>query len=189
MSRLPNFFIAGAPKTGTTSLYHYLDQHPQVYMSTIKEPHYFASEIRESNIAPHRRRAIAQEGSDARSFLAGSMDHKRFGGIVDSWPAYLRLFENATRQTAIGEASVCYLWSPSAAANIAASIPHAKIIILLRDPADRAFAQYLHGRSHGAILGSFRQHIDECLAHRSTQLSEHHPFLEFGLYAEQIRRY
>jgi hypothetical protein len=43
---LPNFFIAGAPKSGTTSLYHYLGQHPEIYMSPIKEPNYFASEIR-----------------------------------------------------------------------------------------------------------------------------------------------
>jgi len=49
MSRLPNFFIVGAPKAGTTSLYYYLDQHPQVYRSAIKEPHFFAAEIREEN--------------------------------------------------------------------------------------------------------------------------------------------
>jgi hypothetical protein len=43
---LPSFFIAGAPKTGTTSLHHYLDQHPEIYMSPVKEPCYFASEVR-----------------------------------------------------------------------------------------------------------------------------------------------
>jgi len=43
---LPSFFIVGAPKTGTTSLHHYLDQHPQIYMSPVKEPCYFASEVR-----------------------------------------------------------------------------------------------------------------------------------------------
>ena len=48
---LPNFFIAGAPKSGTTSLYHYLDQRPDIHMSRIKEPNYFASEIRLENFS------------------------------------------------------------------------------------------------------------------------------------------
>jgi Sulfotransferase family len=43
---LPNFFIVGAPKSGTTSLYHCLDQHPEIYMSPVKEPSFFASDIR-----------------------------------------------------------------------------------------------------------------------------------------------
>ena len=46
---MPNFFIVGAPKAGTTSLYHYLDQHPDIYMSPVKEPNYFAAEIRPEN--------------------------------------------------------------------------------------------------------------------------------------------
>ena len=55
---VPNFFIAGAPKAGTTSLYHYLDQHPQVYMCPIKEPNFFAEEIREENCGPELRRGV-----------------------------------------------------------------------------------------------------------------------------------
>ena len=46
---LPNFFIVGAPKAGSTSLYYYLDQHPQIYMSPIKEPCFFAPEIKPGN--------------------------------------------------------------------------------------------------------------------------------------------
>ena len=59
MSRLPDFFIIGAPKAGTTSLYHYLDQHPEVFMSAIKEPHFFAAEIREERFDPELRRRMA----------------------------------------------------------------------------------------------------------------------------------
>ena len=56
---LPNFFVAGAPKAGTTSLYRYLDQHPEIYMSPIKEPHFFAEEIRIGNFTDEtRRRAL-----------------------------------------------------------------------------------------------------------------------------------
>src|SRR6185436_14847515 len=112
MRRLPNFFIAGAPKAGTTSLYHYLDQHPQIYMSAIKEPHYFAAEVREENFDPKLRHWVARDTGDLREFLSGPMREKRFGGIVAGWEDYLRLFANAGAESAVGEASVCYLWSP-----------------------------------------------------------------------------
>ncbi len=189
MSRLPNFFIIGAPKAGTTSLYHYLDQHPQVYMSAIKEPHFFAAEIREENFDLKLRRAIARDTRGVREFLSRPMRQKRFGGIVTDWEDYLRLFANANNESALGEASVCYLWSPTALQRIADSVPDAKILVMLRDPAERAFSQYLHGLGNGAIQCSFREHIQRNLRHRSGQFCAHYPFLEFGLYSEQLGRY
>lgn len=189
MSRLPNFFIVGAPKAGTTSLYHYLDQHAQVYMSAIKEPHFFAAEIREENFGADLRRAAARDARGLREFLSGPMRQKRFGGIVADWEDYLRLFANAGEESALGEASVCYLWSPTAAGRIAERIPDARILVMLRNPADRAFSQYLHGVGLGAIRWSFREHIERNLRHRSREFCVHYPFLEFGLYSEQLGRY
>src|ERR1022692_2524437 len=65
----PNFFLVGAPKAGTTSLYHYLRQHPQIYMSPIKEPNYFASEISIENVCEGMRdHARRERGSASRIF-------------------------------------------------------------------------------------------------------------------------
>jgi hypothetical protein len=189
MSRLPNFFIAGAPKAGTTSLYSYLDQHPQIYMSAIKEPHFFAPEGREENFDPQFRRGIARDTRGLREFLSGPMRDKRFGGIVTDWQDYLRLFANAIHEPALGEGSVCYLWSPTAPGKIASRIPDARILVMLRDPAERAFSQYLQGLGNGAIRWSLREHIQRNLRHGSGQFSVHYPFLEFGLYSEQLSRY
>src|SRR3954447_2840371 len=129
MARLPNFFIVGAPKAGTTSLYHYLDQHPQIYMSAIKEPHFFASEVRKDNFDAGLRRGIADQTRGLPEFLAGPMSHKRFAGIVTDWEDYVRLFANAGKEPALGEASVCYLWSPTAPEHIASRVPNAKILV------------------------------------------------------------
>src|SRR5579872_275792 len=189
MSRLPTFFIVGAPKAGTTSLYRYLDEHPRIYMSAVKEPHFFAPEVREENFDPAFRKRVAQDARAVRKFVSGAMLEKRFGGIVSDWEDYQRLFSGAGDAAAIGEASTCYLWSPGAPDRIAAAIPNAKIVVLLRDPADRAYSQYLHGVGNGAIRWTFREHIRRNLADRSGRFSIHYPFLELGLYSDQLRRY
>ena len=185
---LPNFFIVGAPKAGTTSLYHQLDQHPQVYMSPVKEPCYFASEIRPGNFEEEHQPRIKREAQELQRYLTGSLAEKRFGGIVTEWDDYLKLFQNGTGEKAIGEASVCYLWSETAAKNIASKIPDAKIIMILRDPAERAFSQYLHTVADGLVRRSFREQI-ELGTKNSGKFSVLHPFLEFGMYYEQVKRY
>lgn len=186
---LPNFFIVGAPKAGTTSLYHYLSQHPDVYMSPIKEPNYFASEIRAENIEPQWQ-AWAQQGNELlQEYLRGPMREKRFGGLVSNWSDYLKLFQNVNGEKAIGEASVCYLWSRTAARNIASATSHAKIIMVLRNPVDRAFSQYKQAVANGLVGSSFREQVRTALHRKTTKLELLNPFLEFGLYHDQVKRF
>ena len=104
--KLPNFFIVGAMKSGTTSLYWYLNAHPQVYMSPMKEPNYFCKDY-------------TSESADRR-------------GKVTNWNDYVRLFEAAGNEIAIGEASVVYLGSRCAAQEIHQALPNSRILILLR---------------------------------------------------------
>jgi hypothetical protein len=188
-TRTPNFFIVGAPKAGTTSLYHYLDQHPDIYMSPLKEPSHFSLEVRPENFEPALQPQARRDEEAVRNYLAGPLDQKRFSGIVRNYDDYLRLFAAAREQTAIGEASVCYLWSKTAPDAIASRLPHARIIIILRDPADRAFSQYLHNVSDGVVSSTFREHIDASLHRAGDAFGVLHPMLEFGLYADQVQRY
>lgn len=186
---MPNFFLAGAPKAGTTSLYHYLSQHPQIYMSPIKEPCYFASEFRPENCAKALQPAVERNQRDLRKYLDGPMRELRFGGVVTDWQDYQRLFQPVRSQTAVGEASPGYLWSESAARNIHGKIPDAKILLILRNPADRAFSQYLHQVTVGGIRLTFRQQLHACLQNRSRRFSLQYPMLEFGLYHSQLTRF
>jgi hypothetical protein len=187
--RLPDFFIVGAAKAGTTSLYHYLDQHPDIYMSPLKEPAYFSLEVRPGNFVASRQAHVRRVVEETRAYLRGPMLEKRANGIVCEWDDYLRLFAAASTQHTAGEASVAYLWSKTAPAEIAARIPQARILMVLREPQERAFSQYLHGVSDGILAQSFRQYIRASLRETGEAMGLHHPFLEMGFYADQIQRY
>lgn len=186
---LPNFFIVGAPKAGTDELFYDLDQHSDVYMSPLKEPCYFASEIRPQSFHPSLRRQAELTAASTREYINEGMPQKRFGGIISDTRDYERLFSGVTTEKAIGEGSVCYLWSNSAPAAIASAVPHARIIIVLMDPSERAFQQHLKSVSDGTLGHSFRKHLNAALQQQSSQLSMYHPFLAFGSYFDQVRRY
>src|ERR1051325_186535 len=111
---LPNFFIVGAARSGTTSLYEYLSQAHSIYMSPIKEPHFFAPNARSS----------------------------QYSRVIRDWYEYLKLFDHVKNEIAIGEASPSYLWDHESPTFIQRTIPQARIIILLRDPIKRAFSHY-----------------------------------------------
>jgi hypothetical protein len=186
---LPNFFIVGAPKAGSTSLYYYLGEHPQIYMSPIKEPCFFATEIKPDNFIEEFRGPAQRSLQVLEEYLDGPMTDRRFSGLILERKQYLKLFRNVRDEQAIGEASVCYLWSTEAARNIREEIPGAKIIMVLRDPADRAFSQYLHAITNGLFDGSFREMLQASLTSAGSKFGILHPFLELGMYYRQVKRY
>jgi hypothetical protein len=187
--RLPNFFIVGTGKAGTTSLHRYLRQHPQIYMSPVKEPSYFASEIRGDTLGKAFQRHVRRRSLDLSKELNDGKPVKPFGRLVSDWDDYLRLFQQADAETAIGEASANYLWSETAAANIHACIPDARIVMILRDPSERAFSQYLHQLAAGLTKDTFRRHVEECARGGRREMGIYYPFLEIGLYYRQVQRY
>jgi len=162
--RWPDFFIVGAAKAGTTSLYAYMRQHPEVFMPDLKEPHFFSG-VRATDDQSVYVQSIADEDEYLRLFLPGK-DYKR-----------------------IGEASPSYLWHPEAAARIHAANPNARIIILLRDPIERAYSHYLmdvrRGRQTLPFLEAVRKDYDS--PEKGWGVS--HLYVELGLYEEQVARY
>ncbi len=128
---LPNFLVIGAAKAGTTSLYHYLGQHPEVFMSPVKEPHFFALGGTGANF----RSPGAEAGINRKSFA----DPEGYEG----------LFVGARGEKAIGEASTSYLYSPEAPERIKRRVPEARLIAVLRDPAERAYSTFLALRLGG----------------------------------------
>ena len=158
-------------------------------MSPVKEANYFASEVRLENYAEEHRAEVERDMAAMRDYLAGPMSVKRFGAVGLEWEDYLRLFRNADERKAIGEGSVLYLWSNTAAWNIFQRIPHAKLIFILRDPANRAFSQYQQLSCKGKTSASFIETCKESMKINDGKFRAFQPFLELGLYADALKRY
>jgi hypothetical protein len=167
MSKLPNFLVIGAAKGGTTSLYYYLDQHPQIYMSPLKEPRFFALEDETLNF---------QNPDQSINYTS-----------VTTLPEYYRLFEGVTEEIAIGEASPLYLYSAKAVERIAHYVPNAKLIAVLRNPVDRAYSCYKHLIAQESL--SFAEALQE-EDHRIRQNWAHlWHYRQGGYYYVQLKRY
>lgn len=131
--RLPQFVIAGAPKAGTTALHAALATHPGLYLSPVKEPKYYLTDGRR----PPRSR---QRGpGDAHS--AGEWVWRR--------EQYLGLFAAAPEDAVRGESTPFYLYDRAAHARLAADVPDVKVVVVVRDPVDRAWSNWVHLRADG----------------------------------------
>ena len=159
-----DFFIVGAPKAGTTSLYHYLDKHPEINMSSEKEPNYFSNdELEEQGMYYGKPR-------------------------INKIEMYHSLFVKHRQFKLRGEGSVSYLFYKNVPAKIKEYNPKAKIIIMLRNPVDRAFSHYLMDRRLGLVYDSFEDVINKKSAHKDAKLF-YQQYIQVGEYANQVKRY
>ncbi|MCL6548413.1 MAG: sulfotransferase [Alicyclobacillus sp.] len=170
MTPKPNFFIVGAAKAGTSSLYQYLRQHPDVYMSPVKEPHYLC----------HHHFPEVFRGPGDREFS----DH-----VIRDEEAYLNLFRGAGDRRVIGEASVFYLYYPDTGERIRALNPNAKVVAVLRNPVDRAYSSYMHLVRDNRETLSFPEALAKEEERRRNGYRELWWYREVGRYSRQIRPY
>lgn len=173
---LPDFLIIGAPRSGTTSLYYYLAEHPQIFLSTTKELHFF-----DDNYAKGLRWYRTQFPTIMQKYYSRHLLH-------------LDLL--------VGEATPAYLFYPHVPERMSKVLPNVKLIVLLRNPVDRAFSHYwLMSRVNKEML-SFEEEIkreealivserERLLADASRSSQEYHPFsyLTKGAYIEHLQRW
>ena len=168
----PNLFLVGAQKSGTTTLAMMLATHPEIFMSTPKEPGYLAF------------------GEAGYTALDGyGRPTKASSWVVRSEQEYLALFRRAPAQARIlGEASTWYLSEPGCAERLREFNPEARILLILRHPAERAYSAWSHAR---------RDDEEPCkrfaaaLAAEPTRRQPSHllRYREMGRYATYLRRY
>ncbi|MEO1621060.1 MAG: sulfotransferase, partial [Cyanobacteria bacterium J06632_3] len=169
----PDFLILGAPKAGTTSLYHYLSQHPQIFMSANKEPHFFAFE--------GKMPAFRGPG-DERAWL-------NTRSVVDL-ETYQQLFAAAKPGQKRAEASTMYLYLAESCDRIHHYIPNVKLIAFLRNPVDRAYSHFKHMRRDGR---EWERNFGTALEKEPERISQGWSpawhYFQVGLYHDQLQRY
>lgn len=166
---LPDFFLIGAPKAGTTALHAALARHPGLYLSPVKEPKYYLCDG-----APPAAQAGPGDAHSAREWV---WDRDRYAALFAAAPA------GALR----GESTPFYLYDRAAHRRIKRDVPDARLIAVLRDPVDRAHSNWMHLWSDGLEpIGDF---VAACEAEDERIAAGYAPFWHYrsvGRYGEQL---
>ena len=171
-NKLPNFLIVGAAKSGTSSLHNYLNQHPEVFMPSynsegmkVKEPRFLIKDL---------------------------VKHRLHNGVW-TWEEYKSLFGDVIDEKAIGESTVLYLYYyKDAIKNIKEKLGNdVKIIIMLRNPADRAYSAFQHVSRGFKEQNSFEKSLEmeDGRLEKDRNLTPMVMYKEMGLYHEMVKSY
>ena len=174
----PNFLIVGANKAGTTSIYYYCNQHPQILMSKIKEPMFFTAsdKFKNKNVLKNQVRSRTENLANPK--------------VITSLEDYQNLFFGGKNKIARGEASTSYLANPNKAIpKIKSLFPEMKIIACLRNPVERAFSCYCMYHSSGLEKRSFDQAILDEINGNVDNIPQGQRYLKLGLYYSSVKSY
>jgi hypothetical protein len=171
-NKLPNFLIVGAAKSGTSSLHNYLNQHPEVFMTSynsdgmkVKEPRFLIKDL---------------------------VNHRLHNGVW-TWEEYKNLFDDVKDEMAIGESTVLYLYyHKEAIKNIKEKLGNdVKIIIMLRNPSDRAYSAFQHVSRGFKEQNSFEESLEmeDGRLEREENLTPMVMYKDMGLYHDMVKAY
>ncbi len=168
--RGPNFLVVGAPKSGTTSLYFQLRQHPDIFVPRKKELHFFT-------------------GEHLRSNTQGPGDADAAAEACRTWSEYASHFAEAARERIVAEFSPSYLYFSDVAQDIRATLPEARVLMILRDPVEKAYSQYMHLVRDGRESLPFRDALRAEDERRAAGWSDIWRYAESSLYSARVERY
>lgn len=170
-NKLPNFFIVGAAKCGTTSLYHYLKSHSEIFLPSVKEPKFITSQL-------------------IKFPLCGIQDHHIEDSMINNFNDYRKLYSTVKDERAIGDASIDNLYYyQKAVPFIKQHFGNPRIIIVLRNPIDRAFSNYKHMFFSGRESLDFHDAIQKENERRRLNWEYFWHYVHQGFYHAQVKTY
>jgi len=170
LTHKPDFIVVGAPKCGTTSLYYYLRQHPEIYLPERKELHYFSAGYLKGRIG-------------------GPGDKAAVRKVCDSQRDYENYFKPAPDDSVRGEISPSYFVYPETSEAIRNACGEIKIVIMLRDPVDKAFSQYCHLLKEGREELSFEESLQEELERAENNWNDFWLLTRSSFYCKRIQKF
>jgi len=166
--QLPNFLVMGVPKSGTTSLYNYLRYHPQIYLPPRKELHYFTSDL------------IKQQ-------VAGPGDDRVAANLCHSLEEYQNFYHEHTDQPCVGDVSPSYFYFTECYQRIKQTLgPQVKLVVVLRNPIDRAFSNYQHLVNAGRETLDFYQALLEEPQRMAQGYGDFWRYVDHSLYLDKL---
>lgn len=169
MADLPTFLIIGAGKSGTTAVHHFCDQHPEVFMTPVKETNFFELEGKPVSSDP--------KADPERLY--------HYPQSINEWGAYQNLFADTGSYKVRGETSPMYLYGKRAPYHIQERLPDAKLIVILREPVSRLYSRFLHLLRDGhAPSEQFEEALD-----RSSIWWRRNDLVQEGFYYTHLKRY
>ena len=170
MGNMPTFLVIGAARSGTTALYSYMKQHPEIYMSEHKESNYFT---------------FANEALNCQGPGADYINNS-----VTKLDDYRQLFAGVTNEKAIGEACPLYLYSKEAPKRIHDLLPNVKVIAILRNPIEQAFSHFLYAKRQVLEpLDDFASALKSQQERKQKGWQPLFQYSQFPKYYNQLRRY
>lgn len=185
-----NLFLIGAAKSGTTSLAATLAKHPAIAPLPIKEPGHFSTDLRAPLFTTQYNRLLQW---DEDTYFKKAPLEERHIGFVESEANYQKLVDQAVatypEHTYLLDASTAYLYSAKAPLELRHYDPDAKIVLILRNPIDRAYSHYTMALKYGLEqeepLNAFKREAALHPAH----WGQDECYLELGQYANQLQRW
>ncbi len=177
-----NLFIVGAMKAGTTSFSDMLAQHPDIYMSPIKEPHYFIDSLPKNLYEPSRF-------FNLNHYFKNDFPKPHHIAKIDKDAHYEKLFSLKNGQKYLLDSSTCYLTAPESSQMIYNYNPDAKIIIIRRNTIDRAYSHYNMDLALGRTINSFEKIINDEIEEYEKGSLQWNSYLGMGFYKNPIVKY
>jgi hypothetical protein len=185
MSVYPDIALIGVAKGGTTALATWFESHPEVAVSRIKEPNFFSTDIRPETFS---RAYLRMSPPLSDSYWAQSPLPPEHQDFVQDAGRYARLFEHAQTAQKTLEASTSYFFSRTAPDALFEANPSAHIVLILRNPVERAFSHYRMARKYGMVQSDFLTALAEDAA-QPAAWGQSENFVHLSRYAESLRRW